>query len=219
MSEGGGLTFGQLSQISAWALGICSLLFSTFGIKAGKDIFLVMGLITVLLGDIVFAFFLTDMSSEEGANDTAAATFLVLACLVAYALYRQWDRYREEGCTDPEDALMEEEVEAEGQAGDAAGADSVEKRLGPKPEDPLQAAKWTKAKLELERQEMHSAVLQRKMERMLKKQQQQQAGSSGVAATSSAAAAARERSSRVTAAEPLPHHLQQKAQLAREKKQ
>jgi hypothetical protein len=104
----------QMTQIGAWGLGLGTLFFSLFGIRAEKDFFLMIGLVACVTGDVLFAFFLWDQA-EDGAsnsNDTAATFYLMLALLATYGIYCQFNKYRDEGCGLDEDDDEEEEAEA-----------------------------------------------------------------------------------------------------------
>lgn len=114
----------QMTQIGAWGLGLGTAFFSLFGIRAGKDIFLMIGLVACVVGDVMFAFFLWDQDADGmgGSNDTAATFFLMLALLSMYAIYCQFEQYREEGCGDDDEDEDEEEELAARQAAAATAA-------------------------------------------------------------------------------------------------
>lgn len=48
------LNMGQMMSISAVGLGLGTAFFSLFGIRADKDIFLMIGLVACVLGDFAF---------------------------------------------------------------------------------------------------------------------------------------------------------------------
>ncbi len=79
-----------------------------------------MGLVACVLGDVVFALWLAENSSDTGkGNDTMVAFYIALAALAIYAIYCQLQMYREEGCGLDDD---DEEEEEEGGSAPSASA-------------------------------------------------------------------------------------------------
>jgi len=108
------LTADGLLSAAAWALGLSTLAFGALGIHAEKDFFLMMGLVSVLLGDCVFCFYMLDQGYQLGKDNSALAT--VFACCALFAVYAiscQWTAWREEGCSSPQDEEEEQQEEEE----------------------------------------------------------------------------------------------------------
>lgn len=101
----GDFTVGQIMNVAAYGLGLGTLFFSFFGIRAERDFFLMMGLVACVVGDTLFAFYLWDQGDEnEGRNnDTLATLYVLLTFLAIYAVYCQFESFRENGCMDEEE--------------------------------------------------------------------------------------------------------------------
>jgi hypothetical protein len=99
------LTISTVMNLAAYGLGLGTVFFSFFGIRADRDFFLMMGLVACTVGDTLFAFYLWEQGDEEAGrnNDTMATVFIMLGLLAVYAIYCQFESFRENGCSDEED--------------------------------------------------------------------------------------------------------------------
>jgi hypothetical protein len=105
-----GMSAAGLLSAAAWGLSLSTLAFGSLGIHAEKDFFIMMGLISVLLGDVVFAFYMQDQGSQLGTDPSVIVT--IFGCLALFALYAigcQFTLWREEGCPRASEAELEEE--------------------------------------------------------------------------------------------------------------
>ena len=108
-------TVGSIMNVAAYGLGIGTLFFSFFGIRAERDFFLMMGLVACIVGDTIFAFYLFDQGDEEEGrnNDTLGTLYVMFTLLAVYATYCQFEQFREPGCmADDEDDDEEEPLPA-----------------------------------------------------------------------------------------------------------
>jgi hypothetical protein len=103
----------QMMNLFGWGLALGTLFFGFLGVNAKRDFFLLMGLVCCVLGDFAFIMFLVE---QELDNDTVITAFAVLVAFAAYAIYCQFNRYRDEGCNDSDD-----ESESEDESGDERG--------------------------------------------------------------------------------------------------
>lgn len=107
-----GLTTGQMTNAAAWGLGIGTAFFSFAALRDDRDFFLCVGLVSCVIGNLVFGYYLFNQRAG-GANETMVTLYVVLALTAIYAFVHQLKMYKEKGFADSDDEDEDDEEEEE----------------------------------------------------------------------------------------------------------
>ena len=123
-----GWTVAQAMAGAAVLLSAGTLFFSSLGILAERDFFLLLGLVACVAGCAAFAFYLWEQGVQGEYTDALVANFVCLALLALYAIGCQFEGWRARGLDSGEEG-EEEEGEAGGGA-EVEGAAAQAQREG-----------------------------------------------------------------------------------------
>jgi hypothetical protein len=121
-----GLTVAGAMSMAAVLLTAGTLFFSSLALYAERDFWLMLGLVACVAGNVSFAFYLWEQGVEGEYTDALVANFGCMVLLSLYAMWVQFEQWREFGLGEPEDEEVDGEEEgrvgggAQGYAGGAA---------------------------------------------------------------------------------------------------
>ena len=109
-----GWTVSQAMSLAAVLLTAGTVFFSALAIYAERDFFLMLGLVACVAGNCAFAFYLWEQGVEGEFTDALLANFGCMVLLSLYAMWVQFEQWREHGVDAPD--------AEEGEEGEAAAA-------------------------------------------------------------------------------------------------